>query len=60
MGHNMSCGECENSRGSGTGMVYCLLYGIYIRSDYDGCKYHREGDLNENISCGYQPADQKA
>lgn len=45
----MTCCECGNSRGSGSGMVYCLLYGIYIRSDYSGCKYHKEGDLNEQV-----------
>lgn len=45
----MSCGECGNSRRSGDGMVYCRLYGIYIRSDYSGCKYKREGDLSEQV-----------
>lgn len=44
----MSCGECGNSRRSGNGMVFCLLYGIYIRGNYIGCKY-KEGDLSEQV-----------
>lgn len=45
----MICRECENSRGSGGNMIYCRLFGIFVRNDYDGCKYHREGGLNEQV-----------
>ena len=38
----MSCGECENSRGSGENMIYCRLFGIFVRKDYEGCRYHEQ------------------
>ena len=36
--HN-TCGNCKNARKGSGSMVYCLLYGIFIRKDYDGCMY---------------------
>jgi len=56
----MNCGKCENAKRNSRESVYCLLFGIMINRNHRGCKYHREGDLNENISGGHQPADQKA
>ncbi len=38
----MNCGNCEISRNSGQEMVYCRLYGIYIRAGHEGCKYHKK------------------
>ena len=43
-----SCGNCKNGRKSGGNMIYCRLYGIFIRKDYDGCRYEvreqKDGD----------------
>ena len=46
MALEQSCAGCRNSRKSGGSGVYCLLFGIMIREDYNGCKDYRR-DENE-------------
>ena len=44
----MNCGNCEKSRKSGEKGAYCLLYGIYIHADHEGCRYHQKpGETEE-------------
>jgi len=45
----LNCGNCCNRRRSGGTNVFCLLFGIMIHRNHRGCKYHREGDLNEQV-----------
>lgn len=43
------CGECDRGKNYSRECVYCLLFGIMIHRNHTGCKYHREGDLNEQV-----------
>ena len=40
-----TCADCRNNRNK-SGFVYCLLLGIMIRSDYDGCRDHEREKSN--------------
>ena len=42
----MTCRTCEESKRHGTAR-FCVLYGIYIRADHPGCKYHKGGKQHE-------------
>lgn len=38
----MKCRTCDHSKESGGYMLYCILFGIFIRADHDRCKYHKD------------------
>lgn len=42
------CGKCANSRKIAIGAVFCILFGITIRAEHEGCRYCSE-DRNEQI-----------
>lgn len=41
------CRTCESVKGHSWAMVFCLRFGIFIRGDYCGCRYHREREEND-------------
>lgn len=42
------CGKCANGRKIAIGAVFCLLFGITIRAEHEGCRYCSEV-MNEQI-----------
>ena len=42
----MNCGNCANARPYGYETVYCRMFGIFIASAHEGCKYHVEDEGN--------------
>lgn len=41
-----NCGNCGNGKQSAS-CTFCLLFGIFIRSGHEGCRYHTEGKNDE-------------
>lgn len=44
-----NCGNCTCGKPHGWVEIWCRLFGIVISRSHTGCKYHREGDLNEQV-----------
>ena len=42
----MTCVECIHSKAHGRTMIYCTLFGIPLKRDYDRCKYHKKGECD--------------
>jgi len=39
----MNCGGCRNGRKNSANGIWCLLFGIMVNRNHEGCKYHEEG-----------------
>lgn len=48
-GSEPECGGCANSRKNSTDGVYCRLFGISVSAGHTGCRYHKRGELDEQV-----------
>ena len=37
----MECRTCDHAKKSSGGLLYCILFGIFIRASHDLCRYHK-------------------
>lgn len=40
----MFCKWCQHGKQKGQESIYCVLFGIMIHHEYNGCKYFKEKD----------------
>lgn len=44
----MTCGTCKESKNHGSRNVFCIEYGIVIKSSHPRCRYGSDRDGNDN------------
>ena len=55
-----TCGRCRESRRNSEKGVYCVLFGIMLLANHEGCKYYHKEETNHEQTDDHREPDARS